>query len=127
MCFWKDLSEIVQAFTASLGIIVAGVWTYLLFVRQRLVFPKLEIDLAVQDAILPEGARFVHAELRLTNRGSVVLSSDRAELRLRQIVPISDELKPGILAGDDPVPDGRTEIGQRLEIGVKSFLLTNRV
>lgn len=110
MTFWKNLAEIVQAFTTSLALLVAGIWTYLLFIRQRLGFPKLDMDLAIDDVTLPEGQRFVHAQLRLTNVGGVVVALDRAELRLRQVVPIIDKLKPVIVAGYDPVPDGKTEI-----------------
>jgi hypothetical protein len=93
-----------------LGIILAGIWTWLLFVRQRLAFPKLDIDLVITDAIVLDEARFIHAQLSLKNVGSVVLTSNRAELRIRQIAPLPDELKPGIKEGYDPVGNDRTEV-----------------
>jgi len=110
MNFWKDLSEIIQAVITSLGIILAGIWTWLLFVRQRLAFPKLDVDLVITDAIVLDGARFIHAQLSLKNVGSVVLASNRAELRMRQIAPLPDELKSDIQEGYDPVGSDRTEV-----------------
>ena len=110
MSFWKDVFDIVQAITTSVGIVIGGIWTYLLFVRQRLAFPKVNIDILVDDEILCEGTRLVHVEIRLENVGNVVLLSNYAELRLRKVIPIPEELKPDIEKGIDPVQVGKTEI-----------------
>ena len=106
----KDFFTIVQSIITSAAIIIGGIWTYLLFVRQRLRFPKVNIDLHVYDTVLPEGARLIHVEIRITNVGSVIFRSDSAELRLRQMVPIPDELREPVEKGHDPVPNGETEI-----------------
>ena len=110
MELWKDLFSIIQAALTSVGIIVAGIWTYFLFVRQRLRFPKVDIELFIKDTILPEDARFIHAEIKVNNLGHVILKSDYSELRLRKIVPIHDEIKQHIEGGFDPVPRDKTEI-----------------
>jgi len=110
MDFWKDLFSIVQEVTTSIAIIIGGIWTYLLFIRQRLGFPKVDIDISINDILLPEGARFIHAEITLKNTGSVVLISDYAELRLRQVVPVPDDLKTDLERGCDPVHEGKTEV-----------------
>lgn len=110
MEFWKDLFSIIQAALTSVGIFVGGIWTYFLFVRQRLIFPKVDIELFIKDTILPEGARFIHAEIKVNNLGHVILKSDYSELRLRKIVPIHDEIRQHIEGGFDPVPQDKTEI-----------------
>lgn len=108
--FWKDLSGIIQSLLTSAGIIIAGVWTYLLFIRQRLHFPKVKINLSVTDTILPNENRLVHAEIKIENVGSVILCSDYAELRLRQVVPVPKEINTIIEDGKDPVQLGNSEI-----------------
>jgi len=45
MEYWKDLTSIIQASLTSIGIVVGAIWTYLIFVRERLSFPKVNIDL----------------------------------------------------------------------------------
>ncbi len=110
MEFWKDFFSIVQSALTSIGIIVGGIWTYFLFVRQRLSFPKINIDIFINDMILPEGARFIHTEIKLNNIGHVILKSDYAELRLRQIVPIHEKINADIERGFDPVLENKTEI-----------------
>ncbi len=52
MDFWKDLTSIIQAAVTSIGIIVGAVWTYLIFVRERLRFPKVNIDLIIEEILI---------------------------------------------------------------------------
>jgi hypothetical protein len=110
MDFWKDLTLIIQAAVTSVGIIVGAVWTYLIFVRERLRFPKINIELIIEDIKIQNNARIVHAEVKLNNIGHVLLRSHHSELRLRKIVPIHDELKPDVEKGFDPVSNDRIEI-----------------
>lgn len=117
MDFWKDLFSIIQTALTSVGIVVGGFWTYCLFVRQRLSFPKVDIKLFIQDKIIFEGTRFIHAEIKLSNLGTVILKSDYSELRLRKILPIPDEIEPDIKKGLDPVLEGKTEIEWPLIVG----------
>jgi hypothetical protein len=110
MEYWKGLFDIIQSLITSAGIIVGGIWTYMVFVRQRLGFPRVTIDLSIHDTILPGSLRYVHAELKIANTGSVLLRSHRAELRLRQVVPIPECLELIIREGYDPVLTGKTEV-----------------
>jgi hypothetical protein len=107
---WKDISDIIQKLVTSIGIIVGGRWTYFLFVRQRLGLPKLKMDLLVNEVLLPESTKLVHVELKILNVGSVLLAPRFAELRLRQVVPIPDDLLPLIKKGYDPIEKGKTQI-----------------
>ena len=116
---WKDVFSIIQAALISVGIIVGGIWTYFLFVRQRLRFPKADIKLFITDKILPEGVRLIHAEIKVNNIGHVILELEKSELRLRQIVPIPDEIKQDIKDGVDPVPQDDSEIKWPMVTGRK--------
>ncbi len=110
MEYWKDLSAIVQSSMTSIAIVIGGIWTYLLFVRQRLNYPKLIIELEVVDHLLTDNQRLVHAEVKISNVGSVILDSDYAELRIRQVSPVPEEHKKAIEAGNDPVEEGEAEV-----------------
>lgn len=108
--FWKDFSAIIQALFTSIGILIGGIWTYLLFVRQRLHFPKVNTVLSVTDVLLLGGNRLVHAEVKIDNVGSVILCSNYAELRIRQVVPVSKEINAIIEDDKDPVQENMTEV-----------------
>ena len=119
MEFWKDLIPIIQAaltsiqaLLISIGIVVGGIWTYFIFVRERLSFPKVNIDLNIEDENIdhPPDKRIIHVEIQLKNIGRVILKSDYSELRLRKVVPIPEEISSIVEKGDDPVAEGRTEI-----------------
>ena len=106
---WKDVTSIIQSVVTSIGIIIAGIWAYFLFIRQRLSYPRINIDFFVDDAQLPENTRLVHVQVDLKNIGNTLVHSDYAQLRLRKIVPLPDEIIPNIKDGLDPVSIGNTE------------------
>ncbi|MGB5159278.1 hypothetical protein [Desulfobacterium sp. N47] len=89
MEYWKNLSNIIQAIITSIAIVIGGIWTYLLFVRQRLNFPKVNIDLIIEDKLISDSHRLAHVKVSINNVGSVVLRSNFAELRIRQALPVS--------------------------------------
>ena len=116
---WKDLTSVIQAILTSAAIVVGAFWTYFLFVRERLSFPKIRIELIVKDIVLHVGSRIVHAEIKIINIGHVIFKSRYAELRLRKIVPIHNEIKEDVEKGLDPVSKDRTEIEWPLVAGRK--------
>jgi len=110
MEYWKNISGIIQALTTSIAIVIGGVWTYLIFVRQRLNFPKVVIELITENHILPDGNRLVHAEVAINNVGNILLRSNYAELRIRQVLPVHDVIKTTIDDGKNPVMEDGTKI-----------------
>jgi hypothetical protein len=109
MCCIKDTVSIVQGIITIVGIIVAGIWTYLLFIRQRISYPRLNVELVLQNAPLPEKTRLIHVQVNLKNNGNVLVRSDYAELRLRKIVPLPKEIIPTLKEKKDPVPEAKSE------------------
>lgn len=107
----SDLFGLIQACAVSLGIAVGGVWTYRLFVRNRLAYPRAHLGLAIVHVPIRKGeARLIHVTLSISNTGDVLLKSNGAELRLRQVVPIPDVISRCAEGSCDPVPAGQTEI-----------------
>jgi hypothetical protein len=119
MACWKDLAAILQAVMTSIALVVAGVWTYFLFVRKRLRYPRVSLGISVDNLLLATKERLVHVEVKIENTSDVIVRSMSAELRLRQVVPIPEHLRGSVQANQDPVPDGRTEIEWPLIAGRK--------
>jgi hypothetical protein len=119
MEYWKNLSSIIQALTTTTAIVIGGVWTYLLFVRQRLNFPKVNIKLRTEDKLIPGSYRLVHVKVSIDNVGNVILRSNNAELRIRQVLPVPDDIKTAVDEEKDPVIKGKTEIEWPMLFGRK--------
>jgi len=101
----------VESVFVCIGIIVGGIWTYLVFIRQRLHYPKLKLNLEIRSMDIGNSKTLVHAEVYIDNVGSSLLKSNFAELRLRQILPIvNTTLLSTVENGLDPVPTNQTQI-----------------
>jgi len=106
----KDIIEIAQTFASFLAICFGGWWTYQRFVWHRLSWPHANVELALDDSVLPEGKRLVHAEFKIVNTGSVIIKPEYAELRIRGMVPIPEDTAADVKAGKDPVIEGKSEM-----------------
>lgn len=104
---------IIGSLFTSVAIVVGGWWTWSLYVRQRLGYPKITIVSNIFTTCLPENKRLIHVSLKITNAGNVIFSTQFAELRLRKVVPIDETVSDVLIAasqGRDSVPRGRQEI-----------------
>jgi hypothetical protein len=106
----KEWIEIAADVATVCAIVVGGGWTYALFVRQRLRFPRAELEIVVDRAMLQADKRLLHAALKISNTGHVLLRPERAELRVRQVVPVAEEIAASFQTEIDPVPADRKEI-----------------
>jgi len=107
--WWKTLGEIIQSFLTAIAIVAAGAWTYMIFIRNRLVFPRLELSVLPHPVSI-SGGWIVHVAVGLFNSGSVVIRIREAELRLRTVIPLPDDVQKAVNDGFDPVPVGQTEV-----------------
>ena len=89
----KALSSI-QSLAATIAIGVGGYWTYTTFIRERGQFVRIEIEAFEVDEIdiEPDGA-ILHTRVRLRNVGKTKFSGVYAQLQMRQIFPVSDEVR----------------------------------
>ena len=114
---WKTVAEIAQSAVTIAAIAVGGLWTYFLFIRNRLDYPKVQISMRHQQVLLPHGKRLIHAVVHIENVGKVVVKSSHADLRLRSVVPLPPDVVEAANDGFDPVHEGATEIGWPLIAG----------
>jgi len=106
----KDVADVVTGFATVAALAVGAAWTYFLFIRHRLRYPKAEIELLVDNASIPPDKRLVHVTMRVSSSGAILLAPKYAELRLRQVAPVPEELIARLRPGIDPVEPGRTEL-----------------
>ena len=69
----KDWVEIATNGATIMALLAGGWWTYALYVRQRLRYPRAELDIAVEHAVIEPGKRLVHVAVKVVNRGHVLL------------------------------------------------------
>jgi hypothetical protein len=103
-------TENIQALTILIGTFTAGCWTYSLFVLQRLKYPKVNVSIEINTIELEHQKRLIHTEIKIENIGSILLKSNYAELRLRQIYPLKPEILDIIKEGYDPVNKDKSQI-----------------
>ena len=106
----KDWVEIATNGATIMALLAGGWWTYALYVRQRLRYPRAELDIAVEHAVIEPGKRLVHVAVKVVNRGHVLLQPKHTELRVRQVIPIHNAIAPTLQTEGDPVLKGKHEI-----------------
>lgn len=105
--FWAALESI---FTIA-ALVVGGVWTYQLFVRQRQRYPRAVLEQRVFHRDLPDGRRMLHVAATLRNVGSVLISVDRMRTTVERVAPLAPDLLGQLLASHNPQDEsGRCEI-----------------
>ena len=107
---YKNIAETVQYIVTAGAIIVAGLWTYYLFIENRSNYPIADIELSYVKFNVLEDKILIHASVKITNKGSVLLKAEEAELRLRQVTPLPEETVKIINSGGDLVAEGETEV-----------------
>lgn len=103
-------AEHIQALVVAVGTVVAGIWTYLLFVRKRLHYPKVNTHIEISKIDIAGKKRFIRVDINIENIGSVLLKSNYAELRLRQIEPIRKDILEVVKKGYDPLFKSKSKI-----------------
>ena len=106
----KDWFQMATNVATIIALFVSALWSWRLFVRERLTFPRAELDITVYDAIIESRKRLVHVAVKVVNVGHVLLRPQRVELRIRQVIPIDKAIASTLQTGYDPVPNGKREM-----------------
>ena len=111
----RNISQAIQGLFTVLAIIVGGIWTYFIFIKNRSSHPIINLDLSYDKFEVDGNKRLIHVHLRIENNGLVLLYSKEAELRLRQVTPLPVEVIEDINQGHDPIKENEQEIWWPLE------------
>ncbi len=110
VCTLKNFVDGLSSAFTCIGIVVAGIWTYLLFVRQRLNVPRAVPELRCAHFLVDGSRRLVHVELRIANAGQTLIRPTFGEIRLRQVLPLQDGVLRNVPATVDALQPERNSV-----------------
>jgi hypothetical protein len=87
---YKDHAATLQALVTILALLVAGGWTYVLFIQNRERNPKASVEHLIQPVPLTEELILLRTAVKVTNIGKVLLSVDDTTVWIQQIMPLVD-------------------------------------
>jgi hypothetical protein len=96
----KDVFSILQAIATITAMIIGGIWTYRKFIKQRLHYPRIDLSMTVECIPVSETHNLIHVAILHVNKGETLLQSENAELRLRQVLPLPNEIEAEVKKGN---------------------------
>ncbi|WP_292916644.1 hypothetical protein [Nitrosomonas sp.] len=106
----KNFVDLVQSIATTGAIVIGGIWTYFLFIKNRLNYPQIELKIACDQYALDHGKKLIHTTVTLKNTGKVMLYSRFAEIRLRQVLPLPIEVNERISQNYDLLLQDQTQV-----------------
>jgi len=107
---FTDIAAALESVATVLAFAIGGLWTYLLFVKKRLRYPKASIKHSIEIVSLNDEKQLVHLALRLTNTGEILVRIDYAQVRLLQVAPLDCGLARQLDRDGDPVEGDKHEL-----------------
>lgn len=96
---WVDILSLVGAIAVSLGVIAGGVWTYVIYRRERRKFPKANLSHKVRAVQLTDDKVCVHTSVTIKNVGDVMLEIRLAHNVICQIQPLDGRMQQRLRSG----------------------------
>jgi hypothetical protein len=95
----KDWADVAESAATIVAMLVAGWWTYRLFIKNRAAYPRASISIETFVLASDTPNRILRVEIAVINDGQVLLPLESLECRLLQITPlvgaVSDRLNEG--------------------------------
>jgi hypothetical protein len=107
---YHDLFDVLSSAATIIGIIVAGIWTYQLFIRQRTLESRAEVRHEITQRALTPTQALVHVTVFVENKGNVELRPGGAYTLLQQVLPIDSAMGERLQTGRDLFLEDSTEI-----------------
>ena len=77
----------IQAVVTIVAIVLGGIWTYTLFVKERRAYPQANIEQKISHISLTENVILLCVDVEVTNTGNSALKIKQALIRVQQILP----------------------------------------
>jgi hypothetical protein len=106
----SELISLVESLITIVAIVAGGIWTYLLFIRNRQRWPRARIGMAASHFRAGSSHHILHVDLAIANVGQVLLEVDSLSTTISQMLPLPKEIAVAVKRREDPVPDGFSEI-----------------
>lgn len=104
----KDKVETIESILKVLVIPVGAWWAWIGFIRNRVRFPKANLQHEVQ-IWRADNKTFVHLALRITNTGNVLMRITNGCAWVEQLTPLPEAVSARIASGEDVVRENRID------------------
>lgn len=105
-----EVASIIQALATVAALGLGGAWSFWLFVKNRQIYPSASIVHHITHRDIGEGKSLLHVDVVVSNVGDVLVSLIESETRVQQVLPLPASVQDTINSGQDPVPEGKTEV-----------------
>ena len=85
---FKDKIEIAEAIVTIFAIIVGGLWTYKIFIKERASYPHANIKHNISHIAISDKINLLRVAIELTNTGNSKMVVNKSLIRVQQILPI---------------------------------------
>ena len=86
-------AEVIKSFLEAMAFIIAGLWTYELYIRNRYDHPYPKIQHRIEHYELGNGIVYLSVFVTLTNEGKTKLDLKDGKIYIRQVVPMPERIK----------------------------------
>jgi hypothetical protein len=98
---FKERVEIAQGIVTIVAVLVGGLWTYDLFIKERREYPHASIEHKITHVALSDQNLVLRVGLDLTNTGSSLMAIQQSIIRVQQISPQLPCSKDGPCAANE--------------------------
>jgi hypothetical protein len=84
---FKDTVKTLEAIVTTAAIIIGGIWTYNLFVKERKQFPHANIEQKISHVVLSKRTKLLRVGVAISNTGTSRLLLKKSVIRLQQVIP----------------------------------------
>jgi hypothetical protein len=93
----------IQAVTTVFALIVGGVWTYKIFILERVTSPHVDVSQVVTGKLISPDWYWIQVSINAKNTGRSLVKFDTADIEVDQITPLPEKIKEDIKDGNYPV------------------------
>lgn len=93
----KIVSEILFMLVQISAIVIAGIWTYNRFIKNREDYPYPRLQHRVEHQEMENGTVYLSVFVTVSNEGKTKLDIFKGEIHVRRVKPVSPELRPHIV------------------------------
>ncbi len=96
----KEIGESFKPIVEIIAIIIAGLWSYRIFIKNRVEYPFGEIKHNISHWNLGEGKFYLSVIVTVKNAGNVLIVLESGKIYVQRVRPLSDDLKGFIQDAD---------------------------
>jgi hypothetical protein len=99
----KDAVSTIQAVATVLALTLGGVWTYKIFVLERVTSPHIDLSQVVTGKLISPDWYWIQVSITAKNTGRSLAKFDTADIEVDQITPLPENIQEDIKDGYNPV------------------------